>query len=170
LIIKELPSYKSFLEMARRYTNMDTLVCEAYLQVLRSGTVLHHRVERSLARLGLSYGRFMLLCLLNQDPEPIPVCKLAAKAGVTTPTVSALLAGMVRDGLVERREDTSDRRVVRIGLLPAGRRILDDVLPGLFVLQTAVMSGLDHEELAALVTLLSKVRLDVGHCSEESTK
>lgn len=170
MILKELPSYQTLVERAKRYPTMNIAVAEAYLHVLRTGTLLHHCVERSLAKRGLSYGRFMILNLLSREPEPVPVCKLAEMVGVTTPTVSAVLSGMVRDGLAERIEDPADRRVVRIGLLPQGQRILDEMLPGIFTHQTEVMSGLDDEELKTLVTLLSKVRLDATNCSEVLAK
>jgi DNA-binding MarR family transcriptional regulator len=167
MILKEMPSYQTLLEKAERYPTMDIQITEAYLHVLRTGTILHHCVERNLAKQGLSYGRFMILGLLSRQEDPIPVCKLAELAGVTTPTVSAVLSGMVRDGLIQRVEDPSDRRVVRIEMLPEGQKILDEVLPDLFVHQTAVMSRLDETELKTLMTLLGKVRLDVGKCSEE---
>lgn len=167
MILKEMPSYQTLLEKAERYPTMDIQITEAYLHVLRTGTILHHCVERNLAKQGLSYGRFMILVLLTRQEDPIPVCKLAELAGVTTPTVSAVLSGMVRDGLIQRVEDPSDRRVVRIEMLPEGQKILDEVLPDLFVHQTAVMSRLDETELKTLMTLLGKVRLDVGKCSEE---
>lgn len=167
MILKEMPSYQTLLEKAERYPTMDIQITEAYLHVLRTGTILHHCVERNLAKQGLSYGRFMILGLLSRQEDPIPVCKLAELAGVTTPTVSAVLSGMVRDGLIQRVEDPSDRRVVRIEMLPDGQKILDEVLPDIFVHQTAVMSRLDETELKTLMTLLGKVRLDVGKCSEE---
>lgn len=167
MILKEMPSYQTLLEKAERYPTMDIQITEAYLHVLRTGTILHHCVERNLSKQGLSYGRFMILGLLSRQEDPIPVCKLAELAGVTTPTVSAVLSGMVRDGLIQRVEDPSDRRVVRIEMLPEGQKILDDVLPDLFVHQTAVMSRLDETELKTLMALLGKVRLDVGKCSEE---
>lgn len=170
MIIKEMPSYQTLLERAERYPSLDIQVCEAYLHVVRTGTILHHCAERHLASLGLSYGRFMILCLLQREPEPIPVCKLAEMAGVTTPTVSAVLSGMVRDGLVRREEDSTDRRVVRIALQPEGLKILDDVLPSLFVRQTEVMSGLDEQELKTVIALLSKVRLEAGLSPEESKR
>jgi DNA-binding MarR family transcriptional regulator len=170
MILKELPSYQTLLEKAARYPTMDLLVTEAYLHVLRTGTILHHNAERMLGKLGLSYGRFMILCLLSRENLPVPVCKLAEMAGVTTPTVSAVLSGMVRDGLVRREESPEDRRVVRIGLTPEGQKVLDDVLPSLFLAQSDVMSGLNQDELKALITLLSKVRLNAGHCAEESSK
>lgn len=160
MILKEMPSYQTLLDKAKRYPSLDVLVCEAYMHVVRTGTILHHCVERNLAKLGLSHGRFMILTLLSKEPDPVPVCKLAEMAGVTTPTVSAVLSGMVRDQLVERQEDPLDRRVVRIGLLPAGQKILDDVLPGIFKYQAEVMSQLDGEEFKTLIALLTKVRLD----------
>jgi len=159
MIRKELPSYQMLMEKAERYPAMDIGVCEAYLHVLRTGTLLHHTVERRLAAYGISYGRFMILALLSDSEGPVPVCKLAEMAGVTTPTVSAVLSGMVRDALVRREEDAIDRRVVRISLEPAGQKILDAVFPNLLLYQTQAMGGLDKEELKSVVTLLSKVRL-----------
>jgi len=159
MILKELPSYQMLLEKAERYPAMDIGVCEAYLHVLRTGTILHHTAERHLAAHGISYGRFMILALLSRTPGGVPVCKLAEMAGVTTPTVSAVLSAMVRDGQVRREEDPVDRRVVRINLEPAGQKILDNVLPLLLMFQVEVMGGLDREELKTLVALLSKVRL-----------
>ncbi|MBI4804918.1 MAG: MarR family transcriptional regulator [Desulfovibrio sp.] len=170
MIIKELPSYQTLLEKAARYPTMNILVTEAYLHVLRTGTILHHCAERKLAKLGLSYGRFMILGLLSRVDGPVPVCKLAEMAGVTTPTVSAVLSGMVRDGLVERMEDSADRRIVRIGLCEEGQKILDEVLPGLFKQHAEVMNGLSEDELNTLIALLSKVRLDSGMCAEDAAK
>jgi len=167
MILKELPSYQMLLEKAKRYPAMDIQVSEAYLHVLRTGTILHHSVERRLASHGISYGRFMILALLSRTKDPIPVCKLAEMAGVTTPTVSAVLSGMVRDGLVHREEDSTDRRVVRISLEPAGQRLLDTVIPGLLEYQAEVMADLDQEELKTVVALLSQVRLDAGLNLEE---
>ncbi|WP_243311017.1 MarR family winged helix-turn-helix transcriptional regulator [Fundidesulfovibrio agrisoli] len=163
MILKEMPSYQVLTEKAKRYPNLDVLVTEAYLHVLRTGTILHHNVERRLSKLGLSYGRFLVLALLAKEEGPVPVCKLAELAGVTTPTVSAVLSGLVRDGLVRRVEDQADRRVVRIELLPSAQKILDDVLPLLFENHNNVMGDLSKEELKTLVSLLSKVRLDTNY-------
>jgi DNA-binding MarR family transcriptional regulator len=170
MIIKELPSYQTLLEYAKRYPSMDIQMFEAYLHIVRTGAILHQYVEQRLGKLGLSYGRFLILSLLTRSDAPIPVCKLAEMACVTTPTVSAVLSGMVRDGMVERVTDPSDRRVVRIGLKPEGQKIIDEVVPGLLEHQTEAMSGLDGQELKTVVALLSKVRLDAGHCFKESTR
>lgn len=166
MILKELPSYQHLLKKSAKYPEMDLEVTEAYLHVLRTGCTLHRCAERRLARNGLSYGRFLVMALLSQE-EYLPVCRLAELSSVSYPTISALLSGMVRDGLVERVQDEQDRRVVRIALTAAGRAMLDEIMPGMFRHQAAVLAGLTREELATLVALLSKVRLDATECTEE---
>jgi len=170
IIIKKLPSYETLMEKARRYPSMNIQVTETFLHVLRAGCALRESVERRLARFGLSYRRFVLLCLLSRDSEPVPMSRLAEMAGVTTPTISDVVAGMVRDRLVDRAEDTDDKRKVRIVLRPEGQRILDDMLPRLHAFKTASLQDLNDEELKTLVTLLSKVRLDAGDSFQEPRK
>jgi DNA-binding MarR family transcriptional regulator len=49
---------------------------------------------------------------------------LAGIEGVTPPTMTRLVAGMVADGLVERLPDPDDRRVVRVSASERGRALL----------------------------------------------
>ncbi len=44
--------------------------------------------------------------------------------GVTPPTMTRLVAGMVADGLVDRLPDESDRRIVRVAASERGRDLL----------------------------------------------
>jgi DNA-binding MarR family transcriptional regulator len=156
------------LDCAKRYPSMDLLTTEAYLHVVRTGTYLQHCVERKLARLGTSHGRFMILALLANLPgKAQPVSTLARMLGVTMPTVSSLITGMARDGLVRRVLDPEDRRLVRVELLPDGLSLHDALLPGLFRDQDEIMAGLDETEMRVLITLLAKVRLDAGPCAGE---
>jgi DNA-binding MarR family transcriptional regulator len=55
---------------------------------------------------------------------PRTIGALASAEGVTAPTMTRLVAAMVRDGLVERSEDPADRRVVRVRATEAGRALL----------------------------------------------
>jgi DNA-binding MarR family transcriptional regulator len=51
---------------------------------------------------------------------PVRLTDLAAVEGVAQPTMTALVTGLERGGLVERRPDPGDRRVVLVALTPAG--------------------------------------------------
>jgi DNA-binding MarR family transcriptional regulator len=163
MILKEMPSYQVLVDKMARYPEMDILVTESHLHVVRTGTILQNRIEQMLAKMGMSYGRFVVLGLLSTEREPMPVSKLADKSGVTAATISAVVSGMVRDGLVERHEAPSDRRLVCIGLSPNGQRKLDDILPMIFKWQAEAMAKLDPKELNTLIELLSKVNLDAPH-------
>jgi DNA-binding MarR family transcriptional regulator len=55
---------------------------------------------------------------------PIPIGRLADAEQVSAPTMTRLLAGMEREGLVKRRRDPHDGRVVWIHATPRGSRIL----------------------------------------------
>ncbi|HSY14583.1 MAG TPA: MarR family transcriptional regulator [Jatrophihabitantaceae bacterium] len=69
--------------------------------------------ERSLTTLAT------LATLARTGPRRIT--DLAAIAGVTQPSVTALVTALERDGLVERQSDPSDKRVALVVLTPAGR-------------------------------------------------
>lgn len=166
MILKDMPSSQSLVKKSGRYPSMNIQATESYLHLMRAGTLLRHGAERRVEKRGLSYGKFMVLAILQRLDEPVPVCTLAKMAGVTTPTVSAVISGMVRDGLVERLEDAKDRRVVRIAMLSKGLKILDSVMPELFAYHQAVMGALTESELSALLELLLKLRSRLDACQE----
>jgi DNA-binding MarR family transcriptional regulator len=72
---------------------------------------------------GVSPARLSALSVLVFG-GPRTIGSLAAAEGVTPPTMTRLLAGMVADGLVERVPDDADRRVVRVAASTSGRALL----------------------------------------------
>ena len=81
------------------------------------------RARGRLAREGdLSLSQLHVLEPLIDADRPLGVRELATAAGVTAPTATRMLAGLERDGLVERASCPGDRRVVHIGLTAEGRR------------------------------------------------
>ena len=55
---------------------------------------------------------------------PIPIGALASAEGVAAPTMTRLVDGLERDGLVRRRRDPSDARGVLVEATAAGTRVL----------------------------------------------
>ena len=55
------------------------------------------------------------------DGERLATCELALAAEVSAPTATRMLAGLVREGLVERVPCAADRRVVHVVLTDEGR-------------------------------------------------
>jgi MarR family transcriptional regulator, negative regulator of the multidrug operon emrRAB len=68
--------------------------------------------------------------MMNRIPdEAINPSSLAQKLGVTRATMTGLLDGLHKKGLIERRAQASDRRKVGVLLTAGGRRTLDNILP-----------------------------------------
>jgi DNA-binding MarR family transcriptional regulator len=55
---------------------------------------------------------------------PIALGNLAGAERVKPPTMTAAVTRLVADGLLARHIDTSDRRIVRVTITPAGRKLL----------------------------------------------
>jgi len=55
---------------------------------------------------------------------PITLGDLAAAERVKPPTVTAAVGRLEADGFVARRVDGADRRIVRVEITPAGRKLL----------------------------------------------
>jgi DNA-binding MarR family transcriptional regulator len=55
---------------------------------------------------------------------PITLGRLAEAERVKPPTMTAAATRLVADGLLARHVDESDRRIVRVAITPAGRKLL----------------------------------------------
>ncbi len=83
---------------------------------------LARQVELVLAEHELTLAQYRLLALLEDHPEVASV--LADKLTVSRPSVTTVADGLVARGLVERVNDTEDRRRVNHTLTKTGRTLL----------------------------------------------
>jgi len=75
------------------------------------------------AQPGITVGRAgLLLGLLEQD-EPVGMGALGAAHDLTPRSMTVLVHGLEREGLVRRTRHADDRRVTLVSLTPAGRAI-----------------------------------------------
>jgi DNA-binding MarR family transcriptional regulator len=164
LMLKDLPRYECLLEAVRRHPDLDPSACEAYLNLLRAGDEAYRRSEAFFAEHGMSPGRFTVMMLLYDkiagNPIPKTPAELAEMSNVTRATITGLVDTMEKDGLVTRRHDSGDRRMMLIHLTPKGHAMLQEILPGHFKQMAAQMAPLSEHERKTLVRLLSKLAND----------
>ncbi|NQW50134.1 MAG: MarR family transcriptional regulator [Rhodospirillales bacterium] len=94
----------------------------------RAARALARRFDEALAPLGLTSGQFSLLTSLNR-PEAPSMGSIAALLVMDRTTLTANLKPLKQRGLVEIAIDPADRRVRRLELTSAGRRLLRSALP-----------------------------------------
>jgi DNA-binding MarR family transcriptional regulator len=162
-LLSGLPKYEVFLEEAGRCPGLDASACYTYLQLLRTGDELLALGEEVLNSYGTRHGRFnLLLILMKCSGEGATPASLADKTGVTRATISGLLDGLEKDGMIERRPDPEDRRLIRVNLTAAGKSFLENILPGYTRWLTTIVEPLDAEERRQLVNLLEKIRTRIS--------
>lgn len=81
---------------------------------------------------------------------PLGIGALAAAEGVSAPTMTRLVDGLERDGLVRRGPDPSDARGVLVRATPKGSRILTAGRRRRVQALTAGLAALSPEELTAI--------------------
>ncbi len=159
LMLKEIPRYECLLEGARRYPELDPSAMEAFLHLLRTSSDLFDTFGRMLAGHAISKGRFVVLVLLNRDPEtPVSPADLADWANVTRATMTGLIDTLERDGLVRRENAPNDRRMMLVRITAKGRKFLEGILPEFFRGIAAVMGRLTTVDRKGLVGLMAKIQ------------
>lgn len=99
---------------------------------------LAHQVDQALAahfaRYGLTQARFVLMLTMHTAAQKRHrPAELAKTMGVKPPTITGLLNGLARDGLISRRLDRQDKRQVLVSLTARGKRELRKILPDHFM-------------------------------------
>ena len=156
--LKDLPTEKTLREFRERYPNLDMSALKVCTELLRTGSDLLTAFETILSKHGLSQGRFLTLIVMNRTPnKAISPSVLAEKVGVKRATMTGLLDGLERKGLVERIAHPEDRRKLGIRLTNKGRQLLDEMLPGYYDHIGKLMANLSEKERQSLGLLLGKV-------------
>ncbi len=156
--LKDLPTDRTLRRYAKRYPNLDPSALKAAISLLRTGSDLLAAFETFLGKHGLSQGRFLILIVMNREPdEEINPSTLAEKIGVKRATMTGLLDGLERDMLIQRMAHFNDRRKVVVRLTDKGRHVLDEMLPDYYSYIGKIMVNLTENERQNLEALLGKV-------------
>jgi len=98
-------------------------------------------------QLDLTMPQLKVLLLLSNNPEGITMGRLAAALRVTLPTVTGVVDRLVDQGLVRRRGDPHDRRLVAAQLTEQGRQLLSKLRSAGRSELAATLERLSLEEL-----------------------
>lgn len=156
LLLKNLPDAKVLEKFSARYPDADPAAVLPFLKLLRVSSDLSMALDHFLGGYGLLQGRWwVLILLMREDNLTSTPSELAEKAGVSRATMTGLIDGLQREGLVQRLEDGEDRRKYTIKLTAAGQAKLDDVMPDYYRRVTHLMHSMQSEQRDALVACLN---------------
>lgn len=122
----------------------------------RTSKALRALADAAMRRHGLHVGQNHLLAALWERDGRTPG-EVAAALNVTTPTVVKMADRMTAAGLLTRRRDDRDNRLVRLWLTDAGRALREPVEAERRLIEEKVTAGLTEAEREALLSGLAKV-------------
>jgi DNA-binding MarR family transcriptional regulator len=132
---------------------VDELSAQVFRAFLATAKLHMHIMLRSLADCGSHPGQLMCLRVLTAN-DGAAQRDLADMLHVARPTVTKMLQGMEKSGLVERRPDEADQRLTRVYLTGAGRAAekKTSVVAADYINATiATLPEADRRELARLL-------------------
>ncbi|MFD7153562.1 MarR family winged helix-turn-helix transcriptional regulator [Kribbella sp. NPDC059898] len=122
----------------------------------KTSKLLRAAADNAVQRHGLRLGQDHLLAALWAQDGRTPG-EIAAAVNVTTPAVTKLATRMAEAGLLERRPDPHDNRLVRLWLTPPGRALQAPIEAERQQLEDRITATLTKTERAQLLKALTKI-------------
>lgn len=116
----------------------------------------HDELDRRLEAHGASLWHWLLLRKAS-DAAGASQRELAERMGIEPPTLVRHLDKLTDEGLVERRTDPDDRRVVRVVVTPAGRQRLAELHPVVHELDEELRGILTKRDVEVLTRALPRI-------------
>jgi MarR family transcriptional regulator, organic hydroperoxide resistance regulator len=122
----------------------------------RTSKVLRALTEAEMRRHGLHFGQDLVLAVLWEHDGRTPG-EVAAALHVTTPTIVKMATRMTAAGLLTRRRDDRDNRLVRLWLTDAGLALKEPVQTARQYLEDNVVADLTDAERRSLLNMLATI-------------
>lgn len=138
---------------ARPLDPLDDFLC---FSLYGAGLAMNRIYKPLLEPFGITYPQYLVLVALHARDDR-PVSDLGERLQLESNTLTPLLKRLEAAGLIERRRDSRDERVVRLSLTDAGRDIAGkalDCVPG----EVLEATGLTSAELDTLNRSVAKLR------------
>ncbi len=118
---------------------------------------LFRRISADIKEYPLSFPRSQVYLLRLLDRRgAISMSEMANSLGISMSGCTALVDRAVEAGLVERWRDPNDRRVVLVGVSPAGEQTLTRIREARARILAGYMTRLDADEIVTLTNLLER--------------
>ncbi len=127
---------------------------------LRSTLFAMRRMYNLLAqKYGITQG--VGYALINIGEEGIPATKIAPLMGMTSSSLSRMLKNMEEDGVISRKQDENDKRVVKICLTDSGREMRSKIEKAVLKFNGELFKKLDLEDLQAFERVNNMIKEQV---------
>lgn len=129
-------------------------ICFRFGKAVRKVTKAY---REEIASYGLTHGQFFLIIAVMEEEGLLP-SELADKTSQDRPTITGLLDRLEKEGWIERKTDSRDRRSLRIYLGSRAKKLRAPILKLFEETNQKFLNRFSHEEWAQMQSFL--VRLE----------
>jgi DNA-binding MarR family transcriptional regulator len=145
------------------------LSLRVHLRLANCRNLLMREARRSVERWGLTLPQFDVIAELERAKRGFTFGELSRLLLVTSGNLTGIVDRLEADGLVRRKHDQHDRRVVRIVLTAKGRQLVDTIAPLHARDIESALAFMPRKELDLLHELLSTVSANLQTAGIAST-
>jgi DNA-binding MarR family transcriptional regulator len=155
--MQDTPALEALSRRREALGGIDPAALAAAQDLLRAAKRMLGAFSDAFAIHGLSPGRYAVLMALDVRRPSLAPSEIAERLGVTRATVTGLVDGLARDGLVRFAAEAGDRRRKAVSLTPKGDAVIEGALPDIFRRMADLTAPLTVEERGVMLRLLGKV-------------
>lgn|GEM_PF-246644 len=133
----------------------------ALMMLKRASLALRKVQDESLAQFGLTSAQMEVLAPVYFS-NGLEHRKLVEWLGVTSPTLTNIVDGLVQRGLIERRSSREDARVKQFYITEEGEALFQKVGEGREEFFRQFTAGFSEEELILFASFLKRLALNCG--------
>ena len=132
-----------------------------YLELLKTADILSRNLSGLLKTEDLSSTQYNVLRILRGAPEGLPCGEIGNRMITRDPDITRLLDRLAKRGLIARRRETKDRRVVLTRITSEGLELLARLDEPMQQIHRKQLGDLGRNRLKALAELLEAMRTGV---------
>lgn|ERR1041385_1636882 len=114
--------------------------------------------ERLGALVGVSGPQFVMLVAI-EDLKTATVVQIATRLHVSLSFVTAETGKLIRQGIVRKSPNTADKRSVLLSLTTKGKRLVEQLIPHLRIVNDTVFRSFDRQDMEQFSEMLATVNL-----------
>jgi MarR family 2-MHQ and catechol resistance regulon transcriptional repressor len=146
--------------MAQR-SETESLALRLWRQLYQTYTLLKKAEDEAAGSFGLTTEQYAVLVTLGYFGGTMKVSDIAAWLERTANSMSMIVDRMVKTGLITRKRDRTDRRLVYVTVTSQGKTSLEPVAGAMLELILKVLSPLSSEERNTLFGLLETAKIEI---------
>ena len=148
-------------EWAVAYPDLDVSPIGVLGRVSRIASLAAARLDRNLEQFNLGRSEFDVLGALVRSSRSLRASEVVSTTMLSGASVTKISENLVRRGLIDRHKSERDGRVVLLAVTPAGRELVEQVLPRRLADDARLLVGLTSDDRDQLARLLRKMSVSL---------